>query len=325
MSCDFPLKAYRSASERGPSGKPLLTFNPLKAINSTSPLEIPCNNCMGCKLEKARQWSIRMMHEARYHSANCFLTLTYNAENVPQSYGLELRHLQLFMKRFRKSLTPWAKLKRGEPAAHVRAWWQHNTTKIRFFACGEYGDLNGRPHYHAIVFGYDPPDKVFIERSESGENIYRSETLQRLWQLGNTSTQDVTHKSCSYVARYVTKKIKSGDEFGAERYFRVSPVDGAYHSVRPEFAVMSRRSGIGRRFVDEFKSDFYPSGYLVVDGVRQAPPRYYVQQLTEEEQKRLQRQARKLAVKNKPHTTTERRLARAAVRDARIQRLQRKL
>lgn len=304
VSCDFPLKAFRSASERGPSGKPLLTFNPLKAINSTSPMEVPCNNCMGCKLERARQWSIRMMHEARFHPANSFLTLTYNDQNVPQSYGLQLRDLQLFMKKLRKFLEP---------------------TRIRFFACGEYGDLNGRPHYHAIIFGFDAADKKFLEYSESGEAIYRSEALQQLWGLGNTSTQDVTHKSCSYVARYVTKKIKSGDQFGAERYFRLSPIDGTYHSVRPEFAVMSRRPGIGRRFVDEFKSDFYPSGYLVLDGVKQAPPKYYVDQLSEKEQQRLKRQARKLGLKNKPHTTTERRLARAAVRDARIQKLQRKL
>lgn len=304
MSCDFPLKAFRSATEKGPTGKPLLTFNPLKAINSTSPMEIPCNNCMGCKLERARQWSIRMMHEARFHPANSFLTLTYDDQNVPQSFGLDLRHLQLFMKRLRKFL---------------------GNNRIRFFACGEYGDLNGRPHYHAIIFGFDAGDKKFLEYSDSGEAIYRSEALQRLWGLGNTSTQDVTHKSCSYVARYVTKKIKSGDQFGAERYYRLSPVDGTHHSVRPEFAVMSRRPGIGRRFVDEFKSDFYPSGYLVLDGVKQAPPRYYLNQLTEKEQQRLKRQARKLGLKNKAHTTTERRLARAAVRDARIKRLQRKL
>lgn len=324
MGCDFPLKAYRSASQRGESGKPLLTFNPLDAMNSTSPMEIPCNNCMGCKLEKARQWSIRMMHEARYHSENCFLTITYNDENVPQDYGLHLRHLQLFIKRFRKSLTPTGKLGKG-PNQHVRAWRVHNTRKIRFFACGEYGDLNGRPHYHAIIFGYDPPDKILHSRSPSGELIYVTARLTALWGLGYVATQDVSHKSCSYVARYVTKKIKTGNDFGASRYLRLSPVDGALHSVRPEFAVMSRRPGLGKKFADEFKSDFYPSGYLVVEGVRQSPPKFYVSQLSEAEQQRLKRQARHLSLKHKPHTTTERRMARAAVRDARIKKLQRKL
>lgn len=301
MGCDFPLKAYL-AGARTPAGKSLITFNPVKAINN-SPMEIPCNNCMGCKLERSRQWSIRMMHEARYHSENCFITLTYDDGNIPQSYGLDLRHWQLFMKRLRRSLSQ----------------------KIRFFACGEYGDLNGRPHYHAIIFNYDPRDKILAGRSPSGELIYSSEALSGLWGLGYANAQAVTHKSCAYVARYVTKKIKNSDTFGADRYHRLSPVDGAFHQVRPEFAVMSRRPGLGSAYAAEFRSDFYPSGFIVVDGVRQAPPKFYVSKLSEKEQKRLKRQARRLSLKNKPHTTTERRLARAAVRDARIVKLQRKL
>ena len=259
---------------------------------------------MGCKLEKSRQWSIRMMHEGRYHPQNCFLTLTYDDQNVPQNFGLDLRHWQLFMKRLRRSLPQ----------------------KIRFFACGEYGDLNGRPHYHAIIFGYDPPDKTDFARSDSGELLARSATLDSLWGLGRVTSQDVTHKSCAYVARYVTKKIKSADAVGASRYYRLSPVDGAYHAVRPEFAVMSRRPGIGSAFAREFKSDFYPSGYLVVGGVRQAPPRFYLSRLSEEEQRRLKNQALGRG-RSKPQIekTMERRLARAAVRDARINKLQRKL
>lgn len=325
MGCDFPLKAYRSASRKGPSGKPLLTFKPTDAINSTSPLEVPCNNCMGCKLEYSRQWSVRMMHEAKLYSQNCFLSLTYDDQHVPQDYGLDLRTLQLFFKKFRKALTPRFKHKRNEHSAHIRRYTLHHTIKIRFFACGEYGDLGGRPHYHAIVFNYDWPDKVLWKTSESGEPIYVSEKLTKLWGLGIATTQDVTRKSCAYVARYVTKKIKTADDYGQERYYRVSPIDGLYHSVRPEFATRSNRPGLGTGFVARFKSDFYPSGFLIIDGVRQAPPKFYVSKLSEEEQQRLKRQARRLSLKNKPHQTTERRMARAAVRDARIERLQRKL
>ncbi|QCQ84791.1 replication initiator protein [Blackfly microvirus SF02] len=303
MGCDFPLKAYLTGQQH-PSGKSVLTFNRLKSLNSAlPPMEIPCHNCVGCKLEHARQWSIRMMHEARYHPSNCFLTLTYDDQHLPQDYGLDLRHFQLFMKRLRKSLP----------------------NKIRFYACGEYGDLNGRPHYHAIMFNYDPNDRVLHSRSESGELIYSSASLCGLWGHGFATTQDVTRKACAYVARYVTKKIKSSDTFGASRYYRVSPVDGAYHQVRPEFSVMSRNPGLGTQYAKEFKSDFYPSGYIVVDGIRQSPPRFYLSKLTEKEQRRLKLQSRKLGLKNKPHQTTERRLARAAVRDARIVKIQRKL
>ncbi|QCQ84591.1 replication initiator protein [Blackfly microvirus SF02] len=303
VPCDFPLKAYRSASRKGATGLSLLTFNPLEAINSTSPMEIPCNNCMGCKLEKSRQWAVRMLHESKLYDQNSFLTLTYSDETIPTDYGLSLRHLQLFIKRLRKSLPQ----------------------KIRFFACGEYGDQTQRPHYHAIVFNYQPNDQIKHSLSPSKQIIYTSQKLQDLWQLGFATSQTVTYQSCAYVARYVTKKIKTGDDFGAQNYFRLSPVDLLYHSVKPEFAVMSRRPGIGYAYTQKFKRDYYPSGYIVVNGVRQAPPKYYVSQLSEEEQTKLKRQARRLGLKNKPHQTTERRLARAAVRDARITNLKRGL
>ncbi|UDN67595.1 replication initiator protein [robinz microvirus RP_62] len=303
MPCDFPLRAYRSATERGPSGKPLLTFNGLKSIQSTHAMEIPCNNCMGCKLEKARQWSVRMMHESKFWPQNSFITLTYDDQNVPQDFGLDLRHLQLFFKRLRKRLDQ----------------------RIRFFACGEYGDENGRPHYHAVVFNYDPPDKLKHSVNEHGDINYSSEALSGLWTHGFATTADVTHASCSYVARYVTKKIKSGDRFGAERYYRLSPVDGAFHSVRPEFAVMSRRPGIGDEYVKQFKSDFYPSGFIVVNGVKQAPPKYYLSKLTEEERHTLQLKNIARNATRRPEKTMERRLAKAAVRDNRIKNLKRKL
>ncbi|UDN67612.1 replication initiator protein [robinz microvirus RP_74] len=302
MGCDFPLKAFRSASEKGPSGKALLTFNPLHSTNSTSPMEIPCHNCMGCKLEHSRQWMVRMIHESKCWDQNSFLTLTYDDQNIPSSYGLDLRHLQLFFKRLRFSLPQ----------------------KIRFYACGEYGDITGRPHYHAIVFNYDPNDKIKYS-SINNKIHYISQSLSNAWQLGFATISDVTPQSCAYVARYVTKKIKTGDDFGADRYYRLSPIDGQMHSVKPEFAVMSRMPGIGHTYTQKFKNDYYPSGYVVVDGVRQAPPKYYLNQLTEGEQKRLKRQARRLGLKNKPHQTTERRLARAAVRDARIKQLKRGL
>lgn len=311
MGCDFPLKVYRSATERGPSGKFLLTFNPMRSMQSTGAMEIPCNNCMGCKLEKSRQWAIRMMHESKCWPQNSFLTLTYDDQHVPQDYGLDLRHLQLFFKRLRRRLD----------------YASDGETKLRFFACGEYGDLNGRPHYHAIVFNYDPPDKLKHSVSEDGSSInYSSESLCALWTHGFATTADVTHASCAYVARYVTKKIKTADTFGADRYYRLSPVDGAFHQVRPEFAVMSRRPGLGSSYAEHFKSDFYPSGYVVVGGVRQAVPKFYTQKLTEEEQQHLKVQARTRAMsKSRVEKTTERRLARAAVRDARIVNLKRKL
>lgn len=245
------------------------------------------------------------MHEAKLYDRNAFLTLTYSDQAIPQSYGLNLRHWQLFMKKLRFSL-------------------DH---RIRFYACGEYGDTTGRPHYHAIIFNHDFDDKKLHKRNERGEPIYISETLDNLWEHGDCTIGDVTFQSASYCSRYVTKKIKTSDDFGQSRYFRVSPIDGQWHQVKPEFSVMSRRPGIGRGYVEQFKSDFYPSGYIVVEGIKQAPPRYYTQLLTEDEQEHLRREnwKRVLPSKRKAEKTMERRRARAAVRDARITRLKREL
>lgn len=240
------------------------------------------------------------MHESKLYDQNCFLTLTYSDETVPTNYSLNLRHVQLFIKRLRKSLPQ----------------------RIRFYLCGEYGDQLGRPHYHAIIFNHDFPDKTLFKRI-NGKAHYTSDLLTNLWKQGHATTADVTYESAAYCARYVTKKIKTSDEFGLNRYFRLSPIDGQMHLVKPEFSVMSRRPGIGYKYVEQYKSDFYPSGFVVVNGVKQAPPRYYVQQLTEAEQTKLKRAARRKALVFKPHTTTERRLARAAVRDARIKNLKR--
>lgn len=257
---------------------------------------------MGCKLERSRQWAVRMLHESKLHDQSCFLTLTYSNENVPNNYSLDLRPLQLFIKRLRKSLPQ----------------------KIRFYACGEYGDLNGRPHYHAIIFNHQFPDKI-LYKTINNKPHYTSQTLTDLWQLGHATTADFSYQTAAYVARYVTKKINNTDLYGADRYYRLSPIDGQYHQVKPEFSVMSRRPGIGHGYIEKFKSDFYPSGFVVVDGVRQAPPRYYVSKLTEEEQTKLKRAARRKALLKKSDNTIERRLARAAVRDARIKTLKRKL
>lgn len=299
MGCEFPVKGYRSA-EKGPSGKLLITFNPLKAINSQTWLQMPCNNCMGCRLERARQWAVRMRHESKLYDDNCFITLTYDNENVPEDFSVKLHHWQLFMKRLRKSLPQ----------------------RIRFFACGEYGDENLRPHYHAIIFNHDFKDKKLHSYNKQKQPIYTSENLLSIWQMGHVTTQDVTFKSCSYVARYVTKKINGPS--GPDHYSRVSPVDGKLYNVKPEFAVMSRRPGIGARYVEQFKSDFYPSGYLIVDGRKHSPPQYYINQLSEEEKESLKRGRNHRSIYD-PENTMERKLSRSAVLAARVSQLKRKL
>ena len=252
MPCYHPMTAWRLIGGLDKkTGKWKITFDSRKGHPSTE-MKIPCGQCIGCRLERSRQWAIRCVHEASLHSKNCFITLTYAPEFLPVGGTLEPKHFQKFMRRFRKMFPD---------------------IKIRYFHCGEYGDLNERPHYHAIIFGFDFDDK-YIFRVIHGINLYRSPTLERLWPFGISGIGEVTFESCAYVARYILKKV-TGDE-----------ADAHYAGRHPEYTTMSRRPGIARDWIDKYATDVYPSDTVVIrNGLVCKPPRYYdyVYDLTEPE------------------------------------------
>lgn len=293
MGCDYPLKGYRRPHAAGDTR---LTFNPLKALNSTNPMLVPCGQCMGCRLEKSRQWAMRCTHEAQLYEHNCFITLTFDDEHLPPGYSVRVRDMQLFIKRLRKSL-------------------RH---QIRFFYSGEYGDESSRPHYHALIFNHDFYPKTLWSRNERGEPIYTSPSLSKLWSFGRATTAALTFESAAYVARYTTKKI-NGDAT------RVIWFDNAWHAVEPEFGKMSRRPGLGAPWLERFRSDVYPSDQVVIRGQVMNPPRYYDSKLTEEELEMLKRRRKAAGLRYKSERTPARRRAREIVRDARISTLKRKL
>lgn len=148
------------------------------------PFQLPCGKCTECLLERARDWSVRCLHESLMHPSNCFITLTYSPENLPSDGKLDYNHFQLFMKKLRK-LT---------------------NNEIGFFMCGEYGESTQRPHYHACLFNYDFPDKTQTRENKHGDQIWTSELLTKTWGLGLTELGSVTQKSAGYVARYILKK-----------------------------------------------------------------------------------------------------------------------
>ena len=152
---------------------------------------LPCGQCIGCRLEHARSWAVRCMHEAEMNEDNCFLTLTYSDEFLPKDGSLDVTEWQRFMKRLRK------KFKRGR-----------NNEGIRYLHCGEYGDDFGRPHYHACVFNHDFADKKFFKKVKGGV-LYVSEELQKLWPYGFSTIGQVTFDSAGYCARYSLKKVNA--------------------------------------------------------------------------------------------------------------------
>lgn len=250
MTCYHPLIAYDIS--RGQSDKKVIGFigsaeeHPdlyIKAQHDEHAFVIPCGQCIGCRLERSRQWAIRISHEASLYDHNCFITLTYMDKYCPSS--LDVRHFQLFMKRLRK------KFGNG----------------IRFFHCGEYGDLNQRPHYHACLLNFDFPDKN-LYYVNNGYNYYLSESLSELWPYGIHLISDLTFDSAGYVARYVLKKL-TGD------------AAAAYGDRRPPYVTMSRRPGIGRAWIDKYLEQTYNHDFLVINGHKCLPPKFYDRVLQE--------------------------------------------
>jgi len=248
MSCYSPLKGYRSKT-RSPNGGRAVVFS-LSDAYVDRPIEVPCGQCIGCRISKSKQWATRIMHEASQHDHNTFITLTYDENNLSQKQEVVLRHFQLFMKRLRKK-------------------YQH---KIRFFHVGEYGSKTQRPHYHAILFGHDFSDKIHF-KTIWGNKLYTSIQLQSLWPFGYSSIGNVTFQSAAYVSRYIIKKV-SGPSAEAH-YSYTNPKTGEIHQRHPEYITMSLRPGIGHDWFKKYTSDVYPHDLVVIDGRRAPPPKYY--------------------------------------------------
>lgn len=251
MACFFPLQAFRSQAKKA-NGKSVIKFNIQLGLSSVKyePIKVPCGRCTGCRLERSRQWALRCMHESTLYSRNSFITLTYNPKSLPSNGSLQLRHFQLFFKRLRK------KYGKG----------------IRFFHCGEYGEKNFRPHYHACIFNFDFDDKI-LWKTNNGISLYTSQNLNNLWSdpdtnepLGFCTVGNVTFESAAYVARYIMKKI-TGEKSAAH-----------YNGKKPEYVTMSRRPGLGKGWYDKYKSDCYPSDFLIHRDKRIKPPKYYDRQ-----------------------------------------------
>ena len=246
MECLYPIEGFRQ-----PDGTVRLVGERSdSAVQRAGHLEVACGRCRGCRVERSRQWAVRMMHEASTSPTACFLTLTYSDEHLPEDGSVSSREVTLFVKRMRKQLRK----------------------PLRYFACGEYGDRFGRPHYHMALFGEDfRSDGQPLPKTKTGFPQWTSPQLEQLWGKGRVAVMDVSFDSAQYVAKYVTKKV-NGAQAAAH-----------YHGRRPEFASMSKRPAIGLTWFRQFHRDVYPSDECVVEGRPGRPPRYYDKVLEKED------------------------------------------
>lgn len=218
--------------------------------------ELPCGRCAACRLNRALQWQARCMLEARNTPFNYFITLTYNDDNVPlQSVVVPAtgqvikipvllkRDYQLFLKSVRKA----------------------SKAKFRFYLGGEYGDKNGRPHFHLLTFGLPLNDLIYFKRIGKTA-YYRSPFLEKFWKKGFILVTPFAPSTAKYVANYTSK-----------RRFRETPqniqalINNVHSLLSPssalnflcradliqrEFNQASNRPGLARTSFEDFE-DFY--------------------------------------------------------------------
>lgn len=270
MPCYKPLRAWRRDDGE-------IVFAERGRIHSE--LTLACGQCIGCRLERSRQWAIRCMHEAKMHRHNCFLTLTYNDENLPPGRSLDHRDVQLFNKRLLKALGSKRNSTIVSDIVATSRTRRHGATPhtpvktFRFYMAGEYGAQFQRPHYHLCIFGLDFQDKTYLARTPTKSKLYRSPTLEKIWTKGFSSIGEVNFESAAYVARYVMKKI-TGHQ-ADKHYQRIDTQTGEIHELKPEYNNMSRRPGIGKAWLDRYQADVYPHAKVIVRGRETNPPRYY--------------------------------------------------
>lgn len=215
-----------------------ICWSPKNYSKEYSTFQLPCGKCIECRLDYARSWAIRCVHEAQMHEKNCFITLTYSDEHLA-SPRLVYSDFQNFMKKLRKL--------QNDP--------------IGMFVTGEYGEKTKRPHWHAIIFNWTPLDAKHKYTSHRGDRVYDSKTLTDLWGKGHAEFGSVTFESAGYCARYAAKKLVHGKD--------------DEHEFQP-ISKKSSKYAIGKKWIEKYWPDVFSHGRLVLpNGSETSIPRYY--------------------------------------------------
>lgn len=285
MTCLSPRKGYRGKYLTD-SGKRKIVYSPNQAI-CTSPLfqvTTSCKQCGPCRAKHARNWAIRCMCEAYMHRHNSFITLTYSEKFLPKHGSLVKKHFQDFIKRLRSHFV-YERLQEllAKPFSHkvsrkvLKDYAKATCTKIRYYYGGEYGSQFKRPHFHAIIFGYDFPDKKHYKFNR-GNPLCRSELLEKCWKFGYSSVGKLTFASANYVARYCMKKVTGDIAF--DHYAVLDPANGMplYDALSGEFITRlpeynDQSDNIGLSWLQKYKTDVYPSDEIQFNnGLKFTPP-----------------------------------------------------
>ncbi len=296
MSCTNPLRAFDTGylTEKG---KPLyyitkrkmdFIHKPISADTAKSQrpnhvysdliineyIELPCGKCNSCRLSYSKEWMQRCMLEQRLWAYNEMLTLTYDEEHVPKAKGCDMKTGELGVE-----VNTLCKKDVEKFLKDLRRYWKHhyNEDNIRFYMCGEYGELHGRPHYHLLMFNFNVRDKEYYKRSQKGFDMYHSKIIEKIWGRGHIELNEITPETCAYVARYVLKKQKGK---GAKEDYEL-------RGLVPEYTNCSRKPGIGAGYFEENKDKIYEYDKILLannKGVQELKPAKYFDRLYDAEE-----------------------------------------
>lgn len=271
MSCYHPIPGRQHKYLKNKeTGKPITiisaSFIPDDPENWVE-LMVPCGQCVGCRLDYSREWAARIMMECKEWEQNWFLTLTYDPEHVPIGYTINKETGELIenMTLYPKDLQDFLKRLR-------RTWeYDYNHQNIRFFACGEYGERFGRPHYHICIMNLPIPKEEleFMFNNHEGDAIYDCKKIRKIWGKGLIGIGEVTFNSAAYVARYIMKKQKGPD---SDWYYKSQ-------GKAKEFTRMSLKPGIGKNYYEQNKTKIYQYDNITLPKGRSSitvkPPAYF--------------------------------------------------
>jgi hypothetical protein len=249
-------------------------------------LTVPCGKCIMCRVRRTTEWANRLIMESYYWKDTSFYTFTYNEEHLPIVINGKIleQDEKLHENRYYYREGGFATLKPRDMQLFIKRL-RKKDLNVKYYYCGEYGDQDGRPHYHAILYGIRP----YAHQME----------IEEIWGKGIAQGKTFWRERAQYTAGYIQKKLygKEGDQGYIQTvYDALGKKIGQVHALNKDIiAPFSRMSkGIGLKFLEEYEDQIRRDEKLRFDGKELNLPRYFIKKLGIENV--MTKQALKMAI-----------------------------